>query len=161
MKKLKPPRSKRKMMVAVAKDVLKLMRYLKLRQRSYLKPDTYGVFDKYIDKEIQPHIPAIAKKCEVCARGALVLAHAHLYDACVGVPDNYDTEKRSFKLFGRQGTLIEAAFEMDSSFATSRGYYSPETAIKASDFGANYRDKRDRLRAIMKNIVKNKGAFRP
>lgn len=141
----------KKEVVEVAKDVLKLMSALEVRSTyGYLAHWRDGVdhhaaahqFDGDEGK-LQSKIPLIAKNCAVCAQGAMVLAHIHLYDGVEELPDNNDANEMAMALFP-QADLIEAVFE------------------HPSDFQGNFSTLEDkpRLRAIMKNIIANKGVLK-
>ncbi len=150
----------RKMNIAVAEDVLKLLPRLKPRCGMYIGYSTQElVAREYAGKPaaLQAAIPKLAKGCEVCAKGAMFLAHVHLYD---GVDNFSDVSERVDEVFGDQSKLIEAAFEgwgVCWSASLKREIDTPE-CVK---FCNRYRSARTRLRAIMTNIIRNKGAFQP
>jgi hypothetical protein len=157
VKKLKPPRSKKALLVAVAKDVLKLMRYIDAAtSRGYLlRRDHRQSFDTPDDlrgepAKIQKAIPKIAKECTVCALGAMTLAHIHLYDGCGFIPTNEESEEKMLDLFGEDARRIERAFEKGLDRNT-------DTEIPA----IINKDAKSRLRWIMKNIVTHNGVFTP
>ena len=60
-------------------------------------------------KQLQKNIPKIAKFCGVCAKGAMVLAHIHLYDGVDYLPTC--AERYATDIFGNQADIIESAFE--------------------------------------------------
>ena len=152
----------RKVNVAVAEDVLKLMRVLKITEGIYMNfYSTYAGDEDDLDfcgdaAALQKAIPKIAKHCEVCAKGAMVLAHIHLYDGVKHMPSNGDTSSLAFKYFGKQGDLIETAFEL-CHMGTAGG----QIASECVEFGQQFDDAKLRLRAIMKNLIANNGRFVP
>jgi hypothetical protein len=136
--------TRKQMVVAVAKDVLKLTRVLRVKPGTYL----WIVGDAAIPqdpKELQKAIPEIAKHCMVCAKTAMVLAHRHLYGGA-GMPHNNDISDESRELFGaRRADLIEDVFEFPEAYGARFVSLEPKP----------------RLRAIMRNIIRNGGTFKP
>lgn len=115
---------KRQMIVAVAKDVLKLMRAMSVRTgNSYLvrtktADSFFGREDVTYDcggdpAKLQKAIPKIAKECTACAKGAMVLAHIHLYDGVTQLPTNDYTDIMAQKLFGRKFVLKMKQFRLE------------------------------------------------
>ena len=105
-------------------------------------------------------LSAPAQKCRVCAIGALFIAHVLREDRC---RFNTDFGKSEIVLqlanvfSASQLNLIEAAFECWHSPMRA----NPELVV-ATNFGLRHgTDPKDRLRAIMQNIVDNRGTFRP
>lgn len=89
-----------------------------------------------------------SRKCEVCAKGSLVIASFIRYDGILSEYANYgdcwhlNTSDICVRLFGmQQACRIEAYFE---SFWLTR-----------------YKNPTLRLRRIMENIIENKGVFSP
>jgi hypothetical protein len=128
--------------------------------------------------------------CKVCARGALLVSTIHKEnDFILSDFNNCDmsygedgmTDKRLEKLFsGRQLALIEQAFEegnehfWDSTigdpeneeyykrYALNSGHLSEKEIKKCTIFhDKKFNNDTDRLLGIFKNIVKNKGIFKP
>lgn len=147
--------------VAVAKDVLKHLDEMRIVTGSYV---TIDLNDLYVfGKSLSKAFPKIRSDCEVCAIGACFLS-------IVGIVDNIGATKIDWgydkcdmidhlKLVFSQNQigLIETAFEkriIDDNYKSYRGLYD------AVVFGLDYDNDKDRLRAIMKNIVKN-GIFKP
>lgn len=108
-------KAEKQMMVAVAEDVLKLLPKLKvMAANGYLYPTDDAVYRYDGDGEkLQANIPKIAKYCEVCARGALFLAHIHLFDGEEYFPSGARAFYMSGKLFP-QAHAMEVAFECPS-----------------------------------------------
>jgi hypothetical protein len=152
--------------VKIAQDVLKLLDVRKLKAaHCYFSPD-FGLRALPVDywdstKSLQEMLPKM-ESCSVCAKGALLVAAADLRN---------------------QVTITQSHTEIywgDGSVSLSKalgGAFSPEqlgNIEKAYENFCNptstvpYRLKsylgessQDRLRAIMANIIKNKGSFRP
>ena len=94
----------RAMHVAVAKDVLKLMHsfeevekgaFLEFHDPKFKAAPEYGANSTPYCGDaarLQKAIPKIAKHCTVCAKGAMVLAHIHLYDGMAYLPSNQETD---------------------------------------------------------------------
>jgi hypothetical protein len=144
------PKVDRKLAVAIAKDVLKHLKLFKPTQGTYVyfsgeeKEEMRGM-------QAQDHIDQLQKKCVVCALGACFLSYIRLENQ-VTVGDVYSgnysvmMEKLKTAFEPSQLSLIESAFEHD--YRESRPWWK----------GRPY--PRTRLKAIMANIVKNKGTFK-
>ena len=173
---------KNEMAVAIARDVLKHLRSLKVRDRN----GYVGLNDKYEctpkslsnlsgKEQLQNHLPVVVKYCDVCALGACFLSYVRLYDKIQvsSLVQSYDFGLKSDKLVSilnvcfslEQRNLIESAFElnrMDEGIYGTKHIYAAEDAVDyAIEFGKQYEDPKERLRAIMKNIIKNNGQFCP
>lgn len=151
--------------VAIAKDVLKQIKHLRIvRDRYMVFPD--GLFD-YTDigRDMQSMLPRLfryRKKCRVCALGACMLSHVKLYDkfnlpGAAAVWDHSFRDNLVSAMGERNTCLIETAFEKASIV------YFPDEAAEhnAIAFGRQYKNDADRLVAIMKAVIKNKGEFIP
>jgi hypothetical protein len=161
--------------VRVAKDVL-----LQLKAKKYkAKNLTYFSFEEfekllesynklpyydYVEKEKEAlksdlkTTIASTKKCEVCALGASICSLANL-NGPVTVQTAREGGKRELQeIFpGGQLSYIESAFEMEAM-----GYpHSFETRNAAIRLGKKYKNPDNRLRAIMNNIIQNRGVFKP
>ena len=136
---------KAKTRVAVAKDVLKQLKAKKIRAQS-----NYGYC-----------VPDDAGPCMVCALGAAMVSRLRIKGAwsLVWRSSWWDrgavTEELSDCFSHEQMLLIEDAFESGPN-----EHYSPP-ATPGELFGARYRSDRGRLKAIMENIIANKGTFAP
>lgn len=108
------------------------------------------------DDQAKPLLRSSSEPCAVCAKGALFLSTIRKFNkATVGdiVSENFTD---TYKLFGKANMdLAEIAFERWSCYGTDgkKG--------KARDFGYQYTHDHDRLVAILKNIIKNNGTFKP
>lgn len=171
--------SKPEQRVAIAKDVIKQLdaEFYKAMSGTYFEsnievPASEVQFQKLLKK---------AKKegevCVVCAIGSCFTSAVSLGDSFKVDSDNESPyvdgiylsaeDMRSEllnKVFSKkQQNLIEQAFEgVDNNWADDADFVdctvSSATAIA---FGEKYRDVTERLRAIMENIIKNKGTFKP
>jgi hypothetical protein len=171
--------AKAEMAVAVAKDVLKSLRYIKAKQgyryvrgsRSAVKLAQNGADSKKTAQELK-------KTCNVCALGACLLSTVTLYNKfdfneslrvdrtgkTILDTDSDRVVKRLSSVFSReQMALIEMAFERNNHSGAIWDHRVNDTVVgqRAEAFGRQHRSPRERLRAIMKNIVKNGGKFVP
>lgn len=181
----------RKKIVLVAKDVIKQVKRAKL----VVKPGTYA--QAIVDdvrgyswqdvveadgllkaRDLQDIMKAENATCHVCARGALVMAKANLFNSCP-IPSlagtHYSAEKFSRLEFPKDiWARAEAAFEgfdeginlNDAEEAESNDYDCLEIlSIKERKaclkFYYKYQDETKRLLAIMRNIIRNEGRFVP
>ena len=162
--------------VAIAEDVLENLDRLIVRTGNYI----CGTLPEEVNPKdnAQEKVKAIQAYCTVCALGACLLSHVRLWDRVMmgEIVGTYPTQylnvryadttaplKRYFTQ--RQLNLIESAFEvrpLNKEYAAS-----DEEIAQAMFFGRGYTGKsydiisKNRLKAIMKNIVKNEGAFVP
>lgn len=174
--------------VAIAKDALKqieVKRYRPLRGHYVVGSE---FFDKNIvndsrigEQQVCTVMSDNMPSCQVCARGALFLSSITLFDKLRvnSLPtlryrfdnrylytslDNIDLcgadmQVQERKFFSKQQiTLIETAFEGSVIHGNSNGL--TEVQIEAAElFSKNYKNSNNRLIAILKNIIKNKGEF--
>jgi hypothetical protein len=141
-----------KQRVAIAKDALAWI------EAGALEPTT-GLFispsraDCYSSKgQLRD---TVLGKCHVCALGSLLLAKAVRFDNVLCNQMNYLNTRMGVgpiaDHFDRnQLLLIESAFE---------GYSDEDNDVQI--FYSKYPDPKDRLVAILKNLIKNKGTFKP
>lgn len=161
--------------VLIADDVLKWMRTKRIK----VETDTYFRFDEIHEnldgQSLQEHLTTLVtrrKPCAVCALGACFIASV----------DRFNQVKVDSELFGlfnpqmkfalvsdhlsetfstRQRDLIEAAFEQQSVLGFV-GIRTPNAYERSAvRFGKRRTDSRARLRAIMRNIIANRGVFVP
>lgn len=171
--KKKPP-TKVEMRIAIAKDVLKQLaaKKIKAKQRVYGEFKLKALVKEGDDLQTILKTNLKTKSCDACALGAAMISYVRLYDKVkVGEevhPDDYSPKELAMdrpeltlgKVFPpEQLDLIEAAFEHDGGLV----YYSvSELELEnAKDFGRHFKSSYNRLKAIMGNIVKNKGTFKP
>lgn len=167
--------------VAIARDVLKQIKKKKIlpMHSCYVDSIIYkGNSEIRFDQNIQLNkITSKIKDCEACAVGSLFLCaidrNNHfdlkqaklLHDGSGGYPEIQMSPKPIFAYLKRfftikQIQLIEIAFE---------GYYSGNfgkniITFKESEKAMDFRDGTllsERLVCIMKNIIENKGTFKP
>lgn len=127
-----------------------------------------------VGEEVRDMIPT--RECHVCAKGALFLEHVSKFNECkvgwAGLSiDDEDIKKRLGGIFSEtQLDLIEAAFEKrlistgNTELNTGTLYRRILTPIAktAIAFGKQYRNKTERLEAILKKTLRNKnGEFHP
>lgn len=174
-----PKKLTRKQIVEVAKDVLKQIKarsfvpkkgvYIKLpaaKLRALAKDKEKG--DKI---EVQDLLKASKlKNCQACARGAMVLSKARLFnDAKAEVFSYWGSPKtlaladfgdeHSEEVFGGLGFQVEACFE---GFRTSMFHEEHGVDYEASfSYFREFPDATERLTALMKNIIRNNGQFKP
>jgi len=172
---------KEKQRILVAKDVLKQiqMRSLKVKQGTYFgiwAPKKRFEIEKPKEKldQFLLQIKNENAKCEVCGIGSCFISLVRLGNnaktstffgegAINGFYEANDGDMRPLlrKVFpSSQITLIESAFEM-TTILYDNAKHSYEHRIKARDFGQKYKSDENRLKAIMRNIIKNKGTFKP
>lgn len=148
--------------VAVAQDVINLLTLaenpLIADHKGYIS-SVYEVPDGA--DELQPLIPEILKAgCTVCARGAVMIAKARLFDrvptagivldGCLNV-DSVDTTRALDDVFHRdQLQRMEHAYEH---------WYRSDIGYGCAVFGLQFNDPKDRLIAIMQNVIDNDGDF--
>ena len=120
--------------------------------------------------------------CKVCGVGGLLVAKCMRFDKFENAFDldtdiqvgGYEAGNGLVDLFSNeQLALIECAFEKwtapeidpeeddNSGDKSELGDITREEQDKAATFGARYDDDRNRFLAIMRNIVKNDGTFKP
>lgn len=107
--------------------------------------------------------------CDVCAKGALVMSHIMKTNDCEtneldSLDDSSTIVERLHGVFEEnQLHLIETAFECDERFIYENDVteFDEEEITRAVKFGERYSNETNRLIAICKNIIKNKGTFKP
>jgi hypothetical protein len=174
--------------VAIARDVVSQIRAQKYRAthgaycRTFPKSrDRDGIIDREdVGGELQPLIKTRMDSCDVCAKGGLFVSAIRKFDdfkvsrSVVNKTSNYSSysfqaQHSQFndgilvtshlrKFFAKeQLELIEYSFE--------RGHCGTpkddELALRAKIFGNKIDWPEERMLAIMKNIIKNKGEFVP
>lgn len=155
--------------VAIAKDVLKWIPKSNIRRGSYITGSLPSELTPKPKEQLQKYIRDMTSRCSVCALGACMLSHVRLFDKLTvgefgAIEGNVvdamrcDTTAVLSEVFEReQLAMIECAFEgYDHSCALNW-----KDARECESFAANVSDSKDKLRMIMKNIIKNDGAFVP
>ncbi len=164
--------------VAIAQDVLKQLRTKKYVAERDLyvsvefKGDTDNNWNARFD-DVKSNIHKV-KECRVCAIGSCIVSATRLGNTLTFREMEDERDPKTRKLLAKAFTqkqlyLMESAFELNinSMYTLSQGYaYGPNTktedeAVKARNFGYKYNDSTDRLKAIMRNVIKNNGEFKP
>jgi hypothetical protein len=158
---------KEKLLVACCKDALKQIKAKRYHVGTgaycVLPEMTYDVAGSFIGKQLQKVLPKM-NPCTVCAKGALFLSLVRKKNSFKlsedtinsGEVDVFPKLKKHFN----QTTiaLMECAFE---------GPHNVYTALNADEekatdaFSERYDDDVKRLKAILKNVIKNRGQFKP
>ncbi len=107
-------------------------------------------------------------QCSMCAKGALFMCNiGRKNELSINQLWNEDDisskSKDMFNIFGeRNYHLIETAFEKtDINNSSEKSGISEDKISLAIEFGFSYINDEKRLKAICKNIIKNKGIFTP
>lgn len=170
--------SKTEMAVAVAKDVIAQIQSREQGGAGYVAHDGIYVHTDYHFEsdtgDLQQYIPDMIKgKCDVCAKGALFLSKTLLFNNVdvrrymsrwntgFFVDRHHYMEEDLTDVFDRANLgLIETAFERYYGHAHDRGN-NPALTDRAMEFGYAHSDPKDRMIAIMTNIIDNNGHFIP
>lgn len=172
--------------IAIAKDVLLRMRYRNIRKGTYIEGDFETKKDIKDKTKADTVIKDLEKACDVCALGSCFLSHIRLFDkielgeiGTVGEKEIFDGEVYPAEVdiyvngsFVREPLLnyfsefqldmIESAFEKyNASIHYDPSKDNEDKIQEAIRFGFLFDSDENRLRAIMKNIVKNDGEFIP
>lgn len=163
---------KQAMRVEIAQDALRWIKPTQVKAHNLYLRDRYvcipsNITDsKKIAKKLQK-----SSTCEVCAKGALFLSTVALHnDFDFGLSNvggiavgGRTTVTRMYGIFTEaQLELIEIAFETKpNGDEPAMNAYDSFARYKAAMFGFQYEKDITRLRAILKNIITNKGTFKP
>jgi hypothetical protein len=176
---MKKKLTKAEMRIAIAKDVIAQIKAKKYNPTQGTWVDQVGGqdYDSWLyhnalscEIDVQNYTKNI-KKCNVCALGSLFVSAVNKYNNVYGTFDTVSTDKvfdfkdmnnnspllRYFTL--NQIQLIEHTFEGGIGAV----YWDSDHSMvnKSHAFYSRYPDSKDRLLAIMKNIVENNGTFKP
>lgn len=173
--------------VVIAKDVIELIavKVARVRRGTYLSLIIDDAVDgrQLIGEQLNGHLNKEEVRCEVCAKGALLLSHINRNNN-YRISPNFFGDIRSDELnsqnavmsrlsgifYERQLNAIETAFEkgvviLDSDLVcgkTADGFFKETDFAKdCIAFGKKYKDDKRRLIGIMNNVIKNKGQFIP
>lgn len=127
--------------------------------------------DKYTPlpvTELHTLLPKI-ERCSVCAKGALFLSTvAKSNDFMVHDPQGRVTVHHAGMLHKLKSiwpeknlALVECAFEKDGRFGIDNIVCSDAEIARAVTFGEAFEDDTARLSAIVRNMLKNNGLFKP
>ncbi len=147
--------------IAIAQDVIAQVRV----KRFAATPGTYvRMGAKYEDRithkdKVEELLEIEGVQCNVCAKGALFMAHVMKTGNCDMSDANHTgTHSIAYRLKGvfdkDQLDMMESAFERSPFGSTSNVH----AAVK---FGKGYNNPDDRLIAIMENVIANRGDFKP
>jgi hypothetical protein len=132
---------------------------------TYIGSELSEELDMACDNDEDSAKPFLLKSttpCRVCAKGALFLSTVRRYNKASVKDVMCDNMETAEKMFGKhQFNLIEAAFEQwDFTIPdTHEEEHGRPVPYEVQAFGNKYEDDTDRLVAILKNIIKNKGNF--
>lgn len=165
--------SKAEQRTLVATDVIKMLKLEKYQAQLGCWIDLHLEVNPQEGEQVQAKLtPKNIKECHVCGLGALMVSAVRLKNS-LKVPkygefeeistyaddDGFGTVLR--KIFtNSQIELIEIAFELGDGWYKSYCSSNP-LAHKAVEFGSRFEKADDRLLGIMKNIIANKGTFKP
>ena len=120
-------------------------------------------------KDVLPQIT-----CQVCLKGALFFGHVSRHNNCFtnryGFEiEEVDTKERLISVFSvLQLDMVEAAFECsvitddtDQLETFAEGAKITELGEKCVKFGKRFKNDTNRFKAIMNNMLENKGIFTP
>lgn len=180
--------TKNQMRVAIAKDVLAQMKAKKIIADvgTWMHDPKMGFMDEYVDYLVDEFIEdpsndsceftefhardytSKVKNCQVCALGSMFISAVNLYDdikfkaddACASAAFE-DLDKSPLKKYFsvHELKIIEAAFEGNDGCHFDD--LSGKDAAVAFAYHEIFKTHKDRLSAIMKNIIRNNGVFKP
>jgi hypothetical protein len=159
------------MRVAIAKDVIKQIKAKRMRiiSGAYVR-QVFGQ-SEFIDQET---CTSKRFQCNVCAIGAGIVSGVRLFNevqehtGTMGIETAQRLIRKWFTL--RQAILMESALEYESSRALLHSYrynakFKKGELNKADemyyDLFDRYPHMEDRVIAIYRNVIKNKGDFKP
>jgi len=158
-----------RMRVKIAQDVLATMKGMRIDKGAFVKPDDPWELPKDDSKAAARRLQK-NKTCRVCALGACFLSVIKLDNKFLGswrdlIRAGEEISDRLGDFFDMdQLKLIENAFELGRGWFTSDGSVNRLEGLdvtRAVQFGERYDKDENRLKAIMKNIIKNGGTFKP
>ncbi len=146
--------------VAIAKDVLAQIRSRKFK----IQQGAWAVWDyaRNLNQDtLTGNTGEKPLRCTACALGAAMLSSIRLFNDCEigGACGEYEVDNQLGKWFSdRQRALIEYTFEKGKGM---KNPWDDEDELRARLFYKKYPSAIKRAVAIFKNIVKNKGDFKP
>lgn len=159
--------------VRIAKDVLLQLKVKKLIATEGKYFTAYYDWTKIkegVDLEDLKTLTNISNSCQACAIGAAICSYANLNGPIRYSQAQHGTSIRTIfssnNIFSLETLgLIEAAFERAPNFHNIAVNVVSETyspaAHRAVKFGKKYKNPESRLKAIMNNIIQNRGVFKP
>jgi hypothetical protein len=170
--------TKRERRVAIAQDVLKHIEVSDIRDnRGFIVLNDHNYMFTEKEGVVTPEeCEVLRKNCSMCARGAMMISRIDIFNSInwsdfsdqlieefnyvgAGLTNRRTTAEALKGAFGKkQLGKIESAFEKRSIHASE--YCSDDVCNDCVAFGIEYSEPKDRLKAIMENIVEN-GKFKP
>jgi hypothetical protein len=165
--------TKRERRVAVANDVIKHLDRLNIEDGyGFIVTDEVDILKDRTGPITHEDCDTIRDTCTMCARGALMISKIDIFNSIdwsimdieydgddAELVDRDVTDDVLLEFGKKQLAKIESAFETAAYYAQDAGC-SDATAQLCKEFGLKYKHPKDRLRAIMSNIVEN-GKFKP
>jgi hypothetical protein len=143
--------------VAIAQDVLQHLHQFNTDSKNHREYVRLQQLDNLpLHGNAQKHIDQISQGCEVCALGACFLSYIRLFnevdinEICFGVRAGQVRAALTRHFPADELRLIEDSFE---------GWSKPDNPSR--QFYLKHPDSRERLEAIMRNIIDNNGDFKP
>lgn len=152
--------------VVVAKDVLKHLNAMAIKDGHYFQLVTDETEILYREGDLQEHVEEVQAHCTVCLLGACVLSKARIYDTvsmetfremeiCCSDSDVRETLADIFDI--DTINCMEAAFEVDRfNWMRATDHKLIEAAM---NFGSQFQTRKECVRAVMENIIANNGKF--
>ena len=166
--------------VAIAEDTIKWLnsRAIKATPGTYFGAPAKGIKVKSHDDKLDVALKKTKEACKVCALGGLFYSMVRRFDKVTVGVGNIDSRLNSDYFLGVDGfgvfeelekyfphqqlAAIESAFEQRDMFEyEDHAKMSDAEMVWSQDFTRGAKTPADRLRAIMNNIIENKGKFRP
>lgn len=162
----------------MAKDVLKRIytRQIVPQTGTYLYVEIPDALKTSQEIDLQHLLSKKGVECQACALGSAICSIAHFSDKIAVDDDGFQiqedrsvdfaNENKLRKIFGSNLELIEYAFEANgddwgSTMTEASWKLSDKQKEAANAFSDKYKSDKQRLIAIMKNIIKNDGHFIP
>ena len=166
--------------VAIAEDTIKWLnsRAIKATTGTYFGAPAKGIKVKSHDDKLDLALEKTKGTCRVCALGGMFYSMVRRFDKVTVGIGNIDSQLSSDYFLGVDGfsvfdelekyfshqqlAAIESAFEQRDMFEyEDHAKMSDAEMVWSQDFTRGAKTPADRLRAIMNNIIENKGKFRP
>lgn len=165
--------------IEILKDALARLRYRDFKfSNGYLVGSYLGhIKELFSGTQLQKQTKQLEKNCQVCALGGLFISSVDKFnnlkvDECdiensyiddsVFWIDRDVVENKLLKYFSQlQLDMIESAFETRYLHLREITTHQEDLCYKAIDFGRRYSTPKERMRAILKNALKNDGIFKP
>lgn len=143
--------------VAIAKDVLKHLRYTNFNNsQHYCEGVVKLPVNTNVNTNMQPHVNVL-RKCNVCAIGGMFLSYIHLFDQVVFSDVGYLESSEISALPVIHTTRTTISDKLQDIFSSLQ-LGEIEEAFERRWVNV-YPEPKDRVKAIMNNIIKNNGMF--